>query len=124
VGRHENSIHFLFVSGAPVLGIINFDYGILSQTTSLSCTEASITPSTTYTFFKAGTQIFTTSGEVNPVGKYTTSRQSGRIVLNITNTQITDEDTYGCAVGFATVVNYDLVVEGKLNFFIYTDPTA
>jgi len=58
----------------------------------------------------------TETGEVIKIGKYNASAESGKVTLEIKNTEVADEATYRCAIGFASSVNYNLEVEGKLSY--------
>ena len=104
---------FAYISGVPTLSRTDpsQQYGILSDTTSLTCSDPSFSASDSYKIRKNGGIIFdeTTTART----KYIPTVTNGKIVLQILSLDPTDEGDYLCVIDFLSspVLHYEL--EGR-----------
>ena len=104
---------FAYISGAPTLSRTgpSQQYGILSENTSLTCSDPSFNESDSYKITKNGRMIVdqTTTART----KYIPTVTNGNIVLQILSLDPTDEGDYLCAIHFLSspVLHYE--IEGR-----------
>ena len=105
----------IIVKGAAVLSVKD-DFGIISETTTLICTQTSGATVTSYQFIQNGVQLVSNTGTSN--GKFSSIIQGTYVDLNIGMTEIPDEKQYGCTLGFDTSNTKDLEVQSKYIFVL------